>query len=132
MELLRSSADLLPHVTGGRIRHEIELALAEEPRIAVMERLDILGILEHICDGLYWDVASADYFRRLPRILRDPVWQAALQDESTVPAYFFLWLAPLPATVQNTLLKRLRVRKTTETDVHSLNQTLPDFTATAC
>ncbi|MCO5194149.1 MAG: CBS domain-containing protein [Anaerolineae bacterium] len=122
LELLRSSADLLPHVTGGRIRHEIELALAEEPRIAVMERLDILGILEHICDGLYWDVASADYFRRLPRILRDPVWQAALQDESTVPAYFFLWLAPLPATVQNALLKRLRVRKTTETDVHSLNQ----------
>lgn len=122
LELLCSSADLLPQVTGGRIRHEIELALAEEPRIAVMERLDALGVLGYICDGLRWDAASADCFRRLPRILHDPVWQAALQDDSAVPVYFFLWLAPLPIAVQDALLKRLRVRKTTETDVRSLRR----------
>jgi tRNA nucleotidyltransferase (CCA-adding enzyme) len=122
LELLRNSADLIAQVTGSRIRHEFELALAESNRIAVMERLDALGILQHVCNGLVWREESAEYFRRLPQILADPMWQAALGDESAVPAYFFLWLAPLPHDVQQAALKRLRARKTTATDVHSLNQ----------
>lgn len=121
-ELLCDSVDLLGQVSGGRIRHEMELALAESGRTEIMSRFDVLGVLTQLSAGARWDPQSAETFERLPQILQDPIWQTALGDESAVPAYFFLWLAPLPHGVQDAVIQRLHVRKSTETDVHTLNQ----------
>jgi tRNA nucleotidyltransferase (CCA-adding enzyme) len=125
--LLTAALPLLDRVTGDRIRHEMELALREENPIPVMERLAQSGVMAQLHPGLLWQLVMAEAFGRVPPLLNDPLWRETLQGESPAFVYFSLWLTPLSPTVQDEVMTRLRVRKTTRDDLGGLLQLLHDL-----
>jgi tRNA nucleotidyltransferase (CCA-adding enzyme) len=127
LELIEGDLPMLDRVTGDRIRHEIELALREADPVRVMERLDTLGILEHIQPGLTWKPESAVYFERVPEYRADPIWAGVVPDRSIEFLYFALWLAALPVDVQQATVDRLRGRKTTREDVLAVGELLKEL-----
>jgi tRNA nucleotidyltransferase (CCA-adding enzyme) len=116
-ELLADGLPMLDRVTGDRIRHELELAFREQTPTAVMARLWQLGVMAHIHPALRWEAAMAEAFNRVPRVLADPAWRAALPDETPAFLYFALWILPLEPAEQTVVMSRLRVRKATRDDV---------------
>ncbi|RMG97747.1 MAG: CBS domain-containing protein, partial [Chloroflexi bacterium] len=122
MELLVSSLPMLDRVTGDRIRHEIELALRESNPVPVMERLWELGVMRQIHPALAWSQETAVAFARVPKLLTDPEWKAALRGESPAFVYFALWILPLTAEEQTAVMDRLRVRKATREDMAAIRR----------
>jgi len=55
---------LLERTTGERIRHELELILAEEEPERALARLDDLGVLAHLWPRLVWDDWLTERFRQ--------------------------------------------------------------------
>ncbi|MCB8927126.1 MAG: CBS domain-containing protein [Ardenticatenaceae bacterium] len=117
LELIEEALPLLDRVSGARIRHEIELTLQEPDPTAPLARLANLDVLAHILEGLVWLPETAVFFQRVPQFWQSEQWQAWLDEESPVFTYFALWLAALPEAVQRGVMKRLRVRKHTHSDV---------------
>lgn len=116
-ELITSALPMLDRVTGERIRHEIELALEEADPVPVMARLAELGVMAHIHPGLVWQEQVAAQFDRLQNELSK---LDLFADKSLTFYYFALWLLPLPGKVQEEVMERLRVRKTTQEDLGAL------------
>jgi tRNA nucleotidyltransferase (CCA-adding enzyme) len=117
LELIKDALPLLDRVSGARIRHEIELTLHEAEPTAALSRLSELDVLAHIDEGLVWLPETAVFFQRVPRFWQERPWCDWLADETPLFTYFALWLAALPEADQRGVLKRLRVRKATKTDV---------------
>lgn len=116
-ELIDDALPLLARVTGERIRHELELALAEADPVRVMERLDGLGVLAHIYPGLSWPAEAAAAFRRVASYTGHPLWGQTLAEGPPVFYYYALWLASFPAAVQRGVSRRLKTKNATEVDV---------------
>ena len=116
-ELVADALPLLDRVSGARIRHEFELDFREHDPTPVMARMDDLGILEHVVEGLAWSTETAVSFARVPIIIQDAVWRSALGNETFVFTYFALWMVPLDANIRAATIDRLRVRKATQADV---------------
>jgi tRNA nucleotidyltransferase (CCA-adding enzyme) len=116
-ELIDSALPMLDRVTGERIRNEIELALEEADPAPVMARLAELGVLAHIHPGLLWLEQVAQQFDRLQR---EAQAQDFFRNKSLTFYYFALWLLPLSGKVQEEVMERLRVRKTTQEDMTAL------------
>ncbi len=124
-ELITSALPMLDRVTGERIRNEIELALKETDPVPVMERLAELGVMAQIHPGLIWPNQVAQQFTRLEN---ESFQLEALKDKSLIFYYFALWLLPLPSQVQQEVMERLRVRKSTQEDVIALVSLLHELT----
>lgn len=118
-ELITSALPMLDRVTGERIRNEIELALEEPMPVPVMERLAELGVLAQIHPGLVWQEPVAKQFVRLEN---ESARIEALKDQPLTFYYFALWLLPLPGKVQEEVMERLRVRKSTREDLIALSE----------
>lgn len=134
LELLLASRDLLRQVTGPRIRHELELALFDDRPADILRRLDELGILTYITEGLGWSAEAQAGFARLPAMLTDPAWAEVYRPDELDAIYFFIWMAPHPPAVQEAVMERLRVRKTTRSDLQHVRQLcaiLPQLPAAA-
>jgi len=116
-ELLADGLPMLDRVTGDRIRHELELAFREQSPTAVLARLWEMDVMPHIHPALRWTGETAVAFARVPAILADPAWRAALSDETPVFLYFALWILPLETDERTAVMARLRVRKATREDV---------------
>jgi len=116
-ELLADGLPMLDRVTGDRIRHELELAFREQSPTAVLARLWEMNVMPHIHPALRWTGETAVAFARVPAILADPAWRAALSDETPVFLYFALWILPLEAGERTAVMARLHVRKATREDV---------------
>jgi tRNA nucleotidyltransferase (CCA-adding enzyme) len=123
-ELITSALPMLDRVTGERIRNEIELALEEADPVPVMGRLAELGVMAQIHPGLVWQEQVAQQFERLAH---DASQIAALQDMNLTFFYFALWLLPLPGKVQEEVMDRLRVRKSTHEDLMALSELLHEL-----
>ena len=122
LEQLTDSLPMLSRVSGGRIRHEIELGMREADPAKVLERLSNLGVMQYIQEGLKWTAESENYLHRVPYFLTNPLWQDALPNDSLEFIYFALWLAPLPSEVQKKTVLRLRGRKATGEDVLAVGE----------
>ncbi len=55
LELLSDANALVPQVSGERLRHELNLILAEPAALAMLQRLSALGLLGAIHPGLRWN-----------------------------------------------------------------------------
>lgn len=119
-ELIDDALPMLDRVTGERIRNEIELALREADPVRVMERLDGLGVLDHLAPGLSWQPETAAAFERIPLFADDPLWGETYRASSPVFFFFAVWLAPFAAPVPELVARRLRVRKATLEDLLGL------------
>jgi tRNA nucleotidyltransferase (CCA-adding enzyme) len=123
-ELIGDALPLLDRVTGDRIRHEIQLAMREGAPIPALARLAEMGVLAQIHPDLDWSPAQAAPFERLRDLLNDPLWRPSLEEESSASALFALWLSPLPLPVQEMVMARLKVRKSTRDEVTNLTALL--------
>lgn len=123
-ELITSALPMLDRVTGERIRSEIELALEEADPVPVMGRLAELGVMAQIHPGLVWQEQMA---RQFARLTHDASQIAAMKDMSLTFFYFALWLLPLPGKVQEEVMERLRVRKSTREDLMALAELLHEL-----
>ena len=119
-ELITGALPMLDRVTGERIKHELELALREAEPVPVMERLDALGVLARLQEGLSWEPEMARRFRRLDTLIAEEAWQDALAGESPASVYFALWVAPLAPVTRRGLMDRLKVRKSTRDEVEGV------------
>jgi tRNA nucleotidyltransferase (CCA-adding enzyme) len=127
-ELITNALPLLDRVSGARIRHELELAFREMKPASVMARLAELNVLHFLHPELTWTAVNEAAYRRLPLLLETPLWNNAQEDETPAFLYFALWVAPLPEPGRTELMERLRVRKSTRTDVQACGQALTVLT----
>ncbi|HSM56992.1 MAG TPA: CBS domain-containing protein [Candidatus Sulfomarinibacteraceae bacterium] len=119
-ELISDALPMLERVSGERIRHEIELILREPDPVPIMARLDDIGVMEALHPALEWTEEMAQTFYRLQGILQEPPWHEALQEESPASVYFALWMGPLAAGVRRSMMKLLKVRKSTREEVEGV------------
>ena len=80
-ELIDDALELLDHVTGERLRHELYLLLSEARPEDSMERLSRMGVLEHIHPSLHYSREMSPLFVRLRG--RFHAWPAARVESST-------------------------------------------------
>jgi tRNA nucleotidyltransferase (CCA-adding enzyme) len=123
-ELLRTALPMLDRVTGDRIRHEIEQALREPDRTAVMERLAEVGVMAQIHPALHWSDEIASAFSRVSQEVEAPLWRGERPKRWLPFLYFSQWVASLSEPDQLAAMARLRVRKVTRDDVAALSRCL--------
>jgi tRNA nucleotidyltransferase (CCA-adding enzyme) len=128
-ELIIAALPMLNRVTGERIRNELEMCLREENRIAIMARLAEFGLLAQVHPGLTWRAQSAETFLQADQVLQDPMWANVLDGASPTFVYFALLILPLSATVQQEVMARLKVRKTTRDDVLATRSLLHELSS---
>lgn len=126
-ELIEAAMPMLNRVTGERIRNELEMCLGEDKKIQIMARLAEFGVLAQIHPGLTWHSATADLFISADEVLNDSLINAELGMVSSVFVYFAVLVLPLVATVQEEVMTRLRVRRTTRDDVVATRKLLHDL-----
>ena len=133
LALLEESLPLLKKLTGARIRHEINLILAEPKAPAMLARLNELGIMEAIHPALPWDHTLKQHLADLDIERIDPVWN--------LPAYangldlrqtlsYLVWLGRLPEMTLRSIVSRLRCKselKRLLIATSRLNHALPDL-----
>lgn len=75
-ELIQHAVDLLARVSGERIRHEMELILAEPEPERILARLEEWKALTFVMPGLRADDWLRERFRAMRAALEDGEWQA--------------------------------------------------------
>jgi len=71
---MKESLPLLNKLTGARVRHEINLILAEPKAAEMLARLAELGILKTIHPALPWDETHKANLSQLDTDRIDPAW----------------------------------------------------------
>jgi tRNA nucleotidyltransferase (CCA-adding enzyme) len=109
LALIAAAKPLLGDLTGERLRHELDLLLAEEKSAAMLARSAGLGILAEIHSSLAWDASLHPVFERLNQPEPDS-WRG-VPDLARVPRRvslsYLLWLSDLDASVIQSLASRL-------------------------
>jgi tRNA nucleotidyltransferase (CCA-adding enzyme) len=113
LALMEESLPLLNKLTGARIRHEINLILAEPRAAQMLSRLWELDILHAIHPALPWNESLKENLRRLDRQQIEPVW--ALPEHSDhldirQTLSYLLWLGHLPQMTLRSITSRLRFK----------------------
>ena len=113
LALMSESLPLLNKLTGARIRHEINLILAEPQAPAMLARLSELGILRTIHPALPWDETIKQHLRELDVDRIDPAWELPPLtdhlDRRQILSYL-LWLGKLPQSTIQSIASRLRFK----------------------
>lgn len=117
-ELIADALDLLDRVTAERVRHELELLLAEAQPERVLCRLMELGVLARLhpllrCNG--WFVAKAAELRAALASTSDPGKQSSMAlapgADAAPRLYLALLMYELPADAVAEFLSRFKIRK---------------------
>lgn len=111
--LIAEALPLLTRVTGGRIRHEMELIFNEARPEAALDRLQSLSALQEIDPELVSDSSVHGVFGRLRDTLDPEFWK--LEKDDLVHLHWALFLYPLSALGRRRIAWRLMMpRKLTE------------------
>lgn len=112
MQLMQEAHDLIKQVSGDRLRHELDLLMAEEHPGNGFARLEAIGLLKAIHPGLNWNQTDAD---RILKIAFGPVpigWDLP-EVLGTVPIKraltYLAWLGPYPVEMGQSIVNRLRL-----------------------
>ncbi|MFN2111014.1 MAG: CBS domain-containing protein [Anaerolineae bacterium] len=133
--LIANALPMLDRITGGRIRHELDLIFREAKPEAALDRLQALGALVHIDPELVSDAWLHERFTRLRQPENQALWgiDTAHPDshEATHELDFFYWGLLLyrlsPKAVEH-LIKRLLIPRRISSGLRALpllRQTLP-------
>ncbi len=93
-ELLKEALPLLDRVSGDRIRSEIDLIFRERQLLAIMRRLDELGLLNAIHPSLPWDSSIEASFESVLGFEPEDRWQLAISPDRAYLLYA-TWLVGL-------------------------------------
>jgi tRNA nucleotidyltransferase (CCA-adding enzyme) len=126
--------DLLKQVSGDRLRHELDLLMAEEHPDNGFARLEAVGLLRAIHPLLKW---NPDYAPELLSVLKDPLpedWDLPETLGATPirrALAFLIWLGRFPEEVGQSIANRLRLSHQVSTAIHDAGQyisRLPELT----
>lgn len=110
LQLLLEAKPLIERISGDRVRHEIDNILAEDKATQMLDRSQVLGILEAIHPDLIWDEWISNRIANYE--IPSPEWNFKLVLKGLplkrVLAYS-LWLMRLPILRARKVTKRLRV-----------------------
>ncbi len=95
--LIADALPLLHRVTGGRIRHELELIFNEARPEDALERLQALGALAAIDPALASDGSTRRAFARMRERLDSDFWQLDAEDLARLHWALFLYRLDTPA-----------------------------------
>ncbi|MFP4345245.1 MAG: CBS domain-containing protein [Anaerolineales bacterium] len=122
--LIADALPLLDRVTGGRIRHELELIFNEERPEDALDRLQALGALQEIDPALVSDEDTHRRFRRVREELEPAFWK--LDEDDLVYLHWAIYLHRLGVPALRRIANRLIMsRRLTEAliqlpDVHRI------------
>ncbi|HNB51052.1 MAG TPA: CBS domain-containing protein [Anaerolineales bacterium] len=126
-----SSATLLERVSGDRIRHELDHMLEESKGMAMLTRLDELGLLKAIHPDLPWNESLAAQLATLPKTLPGPEWSLGAEVKG-IPTLrgvtYIAWLTRITAPQLTSIAERLKLPQSLTTillAVHDLHADLP-------
>ncbi len=113
LSLMDESLPLLNKLTGARLRHEINLILAEPKAGAMLARLDQLGIMKAIHPSLPWNEKIKGELEALNANQIDPAWELPkysdhLDIRQTLS--YLLWIGQLPEMTLRSISSRLRFK----------------------
>jgi len=112
LELLTEASELLSRISGDRIRHELDHIMDEDGRVAMLARLNQLGLLSVIHSALRWDEQVE---KRLQALTYDPLPFAegfpdqVVQKFSTRMLAYMLWVIGLSLSQVKDILSRLKI-----------------------
>jgi len=113
MALMEESLPLLNRLTGARLRHEINLILAEPKAPEMLARLAELSILEAIHPALPWNKNLAGNLSELDWESIHPAWGLSTQvDHLSLQQIlgYLVWLGRLPEPTLRSIASRLRFK----------------------
>ncbi len=116
--LIANALPMLNRVSGERIRHELELILAEEEPERALCRLQHLGVLSQIHPALHCDRWLVTRFRAARKELAPTVWGLEVEDRSFV--YWGLLLYRLESDALRAVTGRLRIPRSEARDLERL------------
>lgn len=119
-ELIADSIDLLSRISPARVRHELELILAEDRPEQALRRLDELGVTAYIHPDLRSDEWVAARFVALRAALQAGLLDLAADMDQL---YFAIWTFRMDRSQIPALDKRLHLMRSTVTlleDLHDL------------
>jgi tRNA nucleotidyltransferase (CCA-adding enzyme) len=127
-ELIAAALPMLNRVTGDRIRNELEMCLLENEPAPIFGRLAEFGVLAQIHPALTWRKQTADAFYRARVVLGQSTWSDISVGDAQSFVYFALLLLSLSSTVQQEVMSRLRVRRSTCDDIVAADNLLAELT----
>lgn len=116
-ELIGHALPLLERVSGDRIRHEIELILAEPTPENALCRLDELTVLKSLHPDLRCDEWVAETFQALRQAVSQPLWTELGDGFDLELPYFAVLTYRLTWDAIRATCKRLRVQRRTVDDL---------------
>jgi tRNA nucleotidyltransferase (CCA-adding enzyme) len=131
--LMEESLPLLDKLTGARLRHEINLILAEPKAAEMIERLGELGILTAIHPDLPRNHTLRQDLRHIQTDEIDPIWDLSGTAEPPnlrQTLSYLVWLGRLPEPTLASIVSRLRFKSDLRkllVATSRLNQTLPEL-----
>jgi tRNA nucleotidyltransferase (CCA-adding enzyme) len=136
LQLIDEAKNLLRQVSGDRLRHEFTLILEETEAARQLQRLDDLGLLNHIHPALRWSEAYRPAVEAALTGRLDETWQLApAQGGLAVPEAlaFLAWLGELEGGEALAVGDRLRFARPLMDALKAvclLREQLPDLLAT--
>lgn len=112
LQLMTEAAGLVNQVSGDRLRHELNLMLAEKRPSEMLARLEALGLLQAIHPALRWNGENSVVFEDVLHKAPDSAWD--LPDTlASMPVRlalgYLVWLVKLPQTELNAVCDRLHL-----------------------
>lgn len=135
LQLMEEANTLVRHVSGDRIRHELDLVLSEDRAEEMLARLQELNLVNAIHPDFKWDPANSDSFKRI--LSKEPLPNWDFPDHIGSLAlrkalFYTLWLATLSEEASLEIAERLRMPAQVQTalqSVHSLCKTFHSLIA---
>jgi tRNA nucleotidyltransferase (CCA-adding enzyme) len=112
LQLMHEARDLLRQVSGDRLRHELDLILAEEDPLPALKRLEDLQLLTAIHPDLHWEPHLAEPMHKVLKEPLEPAWDLPESWGGTPirrALAYLVWFLPLPAEKSAGIAQRLRL-----------------------
>ncbi len=134
LELLREARGLLDGVSGERIRHELDLMLAEDQAARMLARLEELNLLRQIHPSLSW---KAKLVSPIDQLLNNPLpvdWGIPGHPSESLQklqAAYVLLLARLAPEEMESIALRLRLKNQSRSMLRQAQQMFPQLSGLA-
>jgi tRNA nucleotidyltransferase (CCA-adding enzyme) len=125
LELLREATPLLEEVSGDRIRHELDQILVEDRAIAMLSRIDELGLFTHIHPSISWDEFSKKGLEKLFTDHPSKEWIDYLciaTNKRLIQGSYTIFLMMIPPSDIRKVIKRLRFKGDLQKTLSAANQ----------
>jgi len=111
LELLMEAHPLINQISGDRIRHELDHIMDSDQRVAILDRLAQLGLLEAIHPSLVWDERSKANLLMLDQAGNKPLRGIRIdlkKGNNLRKLAYILWFISQPMDKVQAILRKLR------------------------